>query len=130
MRFSKMLLTIGVLFLMACSGDGGPVTSDPDPDPGGGNGNEPGEAVASATVVAGSSSSTFTPPALDLLEDGTVTWSFGSLGHNVTFGAGDGAPADIPETTNEQVARSFGATGEFAYSCTIHPGMSGIVRVH
>jgi plastocyanin len=89
---------------------------------------EAGTPVASATVVAGSTSETFTPPRVDLLRNGVVTWSFGGLTHNVTFTSGSG-PGNIGDTANAQVARTFPNAGTFDYRCTIHPGMSGRIVV-
>lgn len=129
MHASRVLLAVGtVLLLMACGG-----SDSVTPPPGGngnGNGNGSGEPVASASVVAGSSSNSFTPSTVDLLVDGTVTWTFGSLAHNVIFQTASGAPDDIPATTNADVSRTFGTAGTFGYDCTIHPGMSGVIQVH
>ena len=82
-----------------------------------------------ATVVAGNSSTDFTPAALVVALDAEVTYSFGTLVHNVTYGSTPGAPANIPNTTNDDVARTFDTAGDFTYDCTIHPGMSGEVLV-
>ena len=106
-----------LIILSACGGGDGP--SDLD---------EPGTPVASATVVASATSQTFSPARVDLLRNGNVTWSFGSLAHNVTFTSA-GSPANIGDTTNAQVSRSFPNAGTFDYRCTIHPGMSGRVVV-
>jgi plastocyanin len=85
---------------------------------------------ATAQVTAGNTTQTFTPPTVDIANGGTVTWSFGQLTHNVTFGGQTGAPANIATTTNTQVQRTFGTSGTFGYNCTVHPGMSGTVVVH
>jgi plastocyanin len=49
--------------------------------------------------------------------------------HNVIFGVKAGAPQDIPQVRNRTVARTFTVAGQFAYDCTLHPGMSGVVVV-
>jgi plastocyanin len=67
---------------------------------------------------------------VDISATGTVTWSFGQLAHNVTFGAQAGAPQNIGDSVNSDVPRTFNTTGTFGYNCTIHPGMSGTVVVH
>jgi len=60
---------------------------------------------------------------------GTVTWTFGSIPHDVTFTTA-GAPADVPALQNGSAARTFPTNGAFGYRCTIHPQMTGAVRVH
>jgi plastocyanin len=83
-----------------------------------------------AAVVAGNATQTFTPPSVDISSGGTVTWTFGQLTHNVTFGAQTGAPQNIATTVSTMVPRTFNTAGTFDYNCTIHPGMSGTVVVH
>lgn len=90
---------------------------------------KPGEAVTSASVSAGANSNEFSPADVLLKVGGTVTWAFGSRPHNVIFDRTNGAPADIPVTTNTQVSRNFSVVGSFPYDCTIHAGMSGTIRV-
>lgn len=84
----------------------------------------------SADVTAGNSTETFTPSTVDIATGGTVTWTFGQLTHNVTFGAQTGAPQNIATSTNTSIPRTFNTGGTFGYDCTIHPGMSGTVVVH
>ena len=49
--------------------------------------------------------------------------------HNVIFQNKTGAPTDIQVTSRVTVARQFDVVGQFAYDCTLHPGMSGVVAV-
>jgi Bacterial Ig-like domain (group 2)./Copper binding proteins, plastocyanin/azurin family. len=87
-------------------------------------------APAAATVEANTSSQ-FKPAQVDITAGGTVTWQFSTLTHNVTFGgSAAGTPANIPDATSASVARTFTTAGTFAYSCTLHPGMTGTVVVH
>jgi plastocyanin len=122
MRISGIVLGGSMLVLAVLAGCGG----------GGGGGptdlDTPGTPVASATVTASSSSNRFTPARVDLTRNGTVTWNFGSLTHNVTFDGGS-APANVSDSNNTQVARAFPNAGTFNYHCTIHPGMAGRVVV-
>jgi plastocyanin len=83
-------------------------------------------APANATVVA--PATVFQPATVDVQAGGTVTWTFGSTGHQVTF-ITPGAPADIPEFQNGSVSRTFPNNGTFYYQCS-GPQMSGVVRVH
>jgi len=83
-------------------------------------------APTNATVVA--PATVFQPATVDVRAGGTVTWTFGSTGHQVTF-ITPGAPADIPEFQNGSVSRTFPNNGTFHYQCA-GPQMSGVVRVH
>ena len=73
--------------------------------------------------------STFSPSTVDIAASGSVTWTFGSTVHNVTFSAA-GSPADVPSTASTSVSRVFSTAGTFGYQCTIHSGMTGVVIVH
>jgi len=84
-------------------------------------------AAAAATVTAPSLQ--FTPAVADVGAGGTVTWTFASVTHNVTFNDPT-APANIPAFANGSQSRTFPASGTFTYQCTLHPGMSATVRVH
>ena len=94
------------------------VTAPGGPDP------APATANVSATV-----NSTFNPDSVRIAKDGTVTWNFGSLDHNVVFNNVAGKPADIGTTVNAAVPRTFNTAGTFPYRCTIHAGMDGKVVV-
>ncbi|MEP6831815.1 MAG: CHRD domain-containing protein [Gemmatimonas sp.] len=82
-------------------------------------------AVASVEATVGNQ---FTPPTVTIATGGTVTWGFASVLHNVTFSSG-GAPSAIPNTSGQQVSRTFPTAGRFDYDCTLHPGMTGTVIV-
>lgn len=83
----------------------------------------------SATVAADASNS-FSPSPVDISLGGTVTWNFsGPNDHNVNF-SGTGAPANIPNTSNSSVTRTFTTAGSFNYNCSLHAGMTGTVIVH
>ena len=87
-----------------------------------------GPAPASANVAA-TINSTFNPDSVRIAKDGTVTWNFSSLDHNVVFNNVTGKPDDIPTSVNTSIPRTFGTAGSFPYRCTIHPGMEGKVVV-
>jgi plastocyanin len=86
-------------------------------------------AVAPGTAAVSTPSLAFRPQVVDVSAAGVVTWTIGSIHHNVTFTT-PGAPEDVPEITNASAARTFPNPGAFAYQCTIHPSMTGTVRVH
>lgn len=81
-----------------------------------------------ATVAAGSVANTFEPQIVGVARGGAVTWTFAAVRHNVTF-SGGGAPANIPDTANSSVSRTFPTAGNFPYDCTLHAGMTGTVIV-
>ncbi len=83
----------------------------------------------SASVAAGSAANNFQPQVVGVARGGMVTWSFAAVEHNVTFSGGSGAPANIPNTTNASVSRTFNTAGNFAYDCSLHAGMVGTVIV-
>jgi plastocyanin len=73
----------------------------------------------------------FTPSAVTVPLHTTVTWSWGGANiHNVTFTAQAGVPADIPNRTSGNVARTFDTAGTFQFRCTNHAGMTGSVTVN
>lgn len=79
-------------------------------------------------VVQATPAIAFQPQRVDVRVNGTVTWEFSSVPHNVTFAATPGRPADIPGfNTSTSIARTFTAPGTFPYECTIHAGMRGTV---
>jgi plastocyanin len=70
----------------------------------------------------------FTPSAVTIKVNGTVSFVFSANPHNVQFG-GTGAPANISETSNQTVDRTFNTAGSFTMVCTLHVGMTGTVTV-
>ena len=89
---------------------------------------EPG-APATGAVTASSTANTFTPQVLNVLQGGTVTWTFSTRPPNVTFVAVPNAPQNVPTTTNNTQSRTFDTPGTYAYACTLHAGMVGTVNV-
>ena len=72
----------------------------------------------------------FDPPTLTTNVGHTVTFAFGSVGHDVFFDAAAGVPADIPGVNaNTAITRTFNSVGTFTYTCHIHPTMHGSVVV-
>ena len=104
---------------------------------GGGNGisgysssAQPPNAPPVADQVDATASLAFDPSTLSTTVGHTVTFAFGSVGHNVFFTAATGAPADISGVNaNTSVTRLFATAGTFNYTCHIHPSMQGKVVV-
>jgi len=78
-------------------------------------------------------SNAFSPNYLQIAVGDTVRFNIvpasNGEGHDVTFDAKAGAPANIKVTLNGVLSRVFTARGTFHYNCFVHPGMSGDVQV-
>jgi plastocyanin len=116
MRRPSPLAAVAVLLLATGCFSDKPAPAEPAPSP-------TGDVQASATA------NVFSPQIVTISKGGTVTWTFGSRTHNVTFIQVPGVPQNVPSTSNNSATRTFTTTGTFAYACTIHPGMIGTVIV-
>jgi plastocyanin len=85
--------------------------------------------VASANAGVVAPAIAYQPGNVDVRAGGTVTWTFGSIHHDVTFTT-PGGPADVPEFLNGSASRTFPNHGTFNYRCSIHASMIGVVYVH
>jgi plastocyanin len=108
----------------ACGGGGSSYSSTTGPTTGGNQNPTPpaNTVIASATLV-------FNPTSLSVATGTTVTFTFETVTHNITFTAANGVPADVPNTADASVTRVFSTPGTFSYHCTIHPSMTGTVTV-
>jgi plastocyanin len=114
---SKTRFTVVTLVgaLLGCSGGYGSTAPPPPP----------------AKTVAATNAITFTPATLRVSAGDIVTFTFGSVAHNVFFAAQAGAPADIAgNNANVAVDRQFATRGTYTYTCQIHPQMQGTVEVN
>lgn len=91
--------------------------------------NPGGGGVPAPNTIDANPSLAFLPSTLTIATGGTVTWTFEGTTHNVTFTAATGVPADVPNSTNTTVQRTFGTAGTFAFHCSIHPQMTGTITV-
>lgn len=73
----------------------------------------------------------FSPTFLPVAVGATVVFSLGfdGVGHDVRFDAKPGAPADIPVTVRQNIARTMTVAGDFPYFCPTHPQMIGTITV-
>lgn len=111
----------------ACGGGGAAAATGTGGGGGGGGGGTIGTPPANTAYALPASQ--FNPPTLTVVVNTAVKFTFFSTTHNVTFDLITGRPADIPNSTNTSVNRTFTTTGSFTYNCTLHPGMSGTVTV-
>ncbi|HEX6537243.1 MAG TPA: plastocyanin/azurin family copper-binding protein [Gemmatimonadaceae bacterium] len=89
--------------------------------------------IPTTAGVTATDGNAFTPQTVDIKAGGTVTWTFQSTTHNVTFNdpSQPGTPSDIPNKSSTTASLTFPQPGTYAYHCTIHgPSMSGTVVVH
>ncbi len=112
---NSLILAVALASLTLACGDDD--TTDPGDGDGGGD--------FTVSVV----NNDFNPSTLSVPVNSTVTWQWnsGGVAHNVTFEDG---PASANLTTGT-FPRTFSATGDYAYVCTIHvaEGMAGTVSV-
>jgi plastocyanin len=114
---NKALIVALMAGAAACSGGSAYSTS-----PGGGGTPAPNTIDANPSLA-------FLPSTLTVASGTTVTWTFEGVTHNVTFTAATGVPADIPNSANTTVQRTFSTVGTFAFHCSIHPQMTGTITV-
>jgi len=96
-----------------------------------GSSTEPSSSPTLTATVNATPSLAFTPNQISLKKGGTVTFSFGSIAHNVFFDNDPaGAPTNIDgNNSNTSATRTFTTEGVYVYNCHIHPGMRGTVTV-
>lgn len=83
-----------------------------------------------ANTVAATNALVFTPATLSVAAGQTVTFTFGSIAHNVFFAPHAGVPADIAgNNANVAINRQFATPGTYTFTCHIHPSMQGSVVV-
>jgi plastocyanin len=114
---NKVLIVALMAGAAACGGSSAYSTS-----PGGGGTPAPNTIDANPSLA-------FLPSTLTVASGTTVTWTFEGVTHNVTFTAATGVPADIPNSANTSVQRTFSTAGTFAFHCSIHPQMTGTITV-
>lgn len=89
-----------------------------------------GIAGSPATARVDMAPQNFIPFETVIRQNGTVSFVFPTLAHNVIWDRRlSGAPTDINTTNSATVTRTFPAVGVFDFVCTLHPGMEGRVIV-
>ena len=87
-----------------------------------------GNTQPTQTTSVAVSDNQFSPASIQVATGATVTWTWaaGSSLHNVTFTSGTPS-ANLG--ANATFTRTFPTAGTFTYQCTLHPGMTGTVKV-
>ena len=115
MRLSALSATL--VFAIACGSDSGPTSTT----------------GSNKSYDVFTLSSAFSPNFLQIKAGDSVVFHItpGPLndGHDVTFDATPGAPANIKVTLNGDISRVFNTRGSFHYNCFVHPGMIGDIQV-
>ena len=71
----------------------------------------------------------FTPSPLNIVTGGTVTFAFGSVGHNVYFTPMPGSRRTFPDERQHQRDTHVSSDWDVRLRCHIHPGMTGTIVV-
>jgi plastocyanin len=114
-------------FAGACGGGGSDKSTGPT---GGSNTNTTGGSATATLVDVNMPGVVYAPNLIDIAQGGTVRFVFTAVAHDVRFNGAAGAPADVGVTTNLTVSRTFATKGSFAFLCTLHANMTGVVTVH
>lgn len=136
----RVLGSLAALFLatglMSCGGgdSAGPPPPPPPPPPPTCDANTFCMGSQTFFTAAGT-----TPVTLSVAANTPVTWdnNSGGIDHNVIFddpssalAVGSGASGNIGESTSGSFQRQFAVSGSsHPFHCTIHPGMTGTVKV-
>jgi plastocyanin len=126
--------SLNVMFALAClaaCGGGGSNSGTTSPYGGGGTtttGADQNPAPTTPNTINANPGLAYNPTSLTVSSGTTVTFSFGAVGHSITFNT-SGAPADVPVTSNANVTRVFSTTGVFNFHCSVHTYMTGTITV-
>ena len=117
------LACLSLAALLACGG-----SDSTSPGNTGGTGGT-GGSTAVATTAVDMKTNAFTPAAIKVASGAAVTWTNSDgYNHNVTF-AGAAVTASGNFATGTKTLTMPAAAGTYAYTCDLHPGMSGTVLV-
>jgi plastocyanin len=123
-RTLALLALLGAASLGACGGGGGG-----GPTGTGGTPATPIDNTPVATTAVTLRNSSFTPPAIVVAPGATVTFNNqDGIAHNVTFG--NAAIRNVGDFSGGTADVTMPSTpGTYSYSCTLHGGMNGSVKV-
>ena len=85
---------------------------------------------SSHTVLVGISGFSFTPREIVVKPGSTVTWAnHDQVPHTVTSKDKGGELSSQALDTDDTYVHTFTRPGDYAYYCTVHPFMTGVVHV-
>ena len=87
-------------------------------------------ATSADVAVGANGANAFDPAQVDVAKNGTVTFNWNGVTHNVTWQSPPAQVANITDRSSGSVPVTFSTSGTYNYQCTIHPGMNGTVTVH
>jgi plastocyanin len=127
MKMRTALIPAVTLVLIACSGGGGggatggtgPYNTQPSTD---------NPAPTAPNTINANPAIAYNPQYLTVAPGTTVTFTFFSVQHGVTFDT-PGSPSNVPPTTNASVNVVFPTAGTYNFHCPIHSYMTGYVTV-
>ena len=117
----KVIVLAMVVLIAACSSSGDATTTT-----GATTGTDSGSADQGAVSIADFK---FTPDDLTVSVGATVTWTNDDSGLAHTTTSSDGLWASGPIQPGDTFSFTFEEAGTFAYTCSIHPSMSGTITV-
>lgn len=114
----------GMTGAVAVESGGTPAPPPPQPPP------PPAPAPPASATTVTTPNETFSPGTVTIAPGSTVAWQISGATHNVTFTGASPAGGNIPDTgPGNTVSRTFDGAGSYAYQCTRHSGMTGVVVV-
>jgi plastocyanin len=110
------LCAVALLFSLACNGDSSPMSPSPQ------------------QVEVQMQATTFSPADVSVAVGGSVLWrNSAAIAHTITpdnaAQAGVWVNQNVPAQTSFTFTHTFATTGTFNYTCLLHAGMTGVVRV-
>ena len=125
MRAFRAITVLAVVFAASCGGGGDAPAGATGPTGTTGGGGPPPPPPSTTNQIS-VNDNLFSPASTQVTPGTTVTWTFlGTDTHNVTFASGPSS-GNMKSGTFD---RTFPNAGTFTYDCTLHPGMSGTIRV-
>jgi plastocyanin len=115
----RLSLVAALMMMVACGGS----PSSPS-----GGSNSTGTPVSIVRQAAALTTNAYSPNPISISVGGTVTWTNSDTEAHTSTGD-DGSWNSGTMAPGATFSRTFSATGNFTYHCTLHPNMIGTVTV-